>query len=486
VAQRIFISYQRADSRHPAGRLWDHLSRTFGDENVFLDVESVEGGIDFRDELLRHVADADAVLIVIGESFDFTRLHHPDDYTRLELLTALRLRKSVLPVLVDSAEMPSATELPTPLVEIAYRQGMRLRSGSDFRSDAQDLISTLESLPRSLHDDGWQLTTPMSGTPVTGTQDEPQPPDAAELQPLLARFLLDGRVIAVVGAGLKSYGRSSSYSWTPGDEHPPTFPELASHLGAKPASSLAEASLDGLNKVVDQIIRTRGKSVAYSALCELLQPAWAPNPVHTLLAQVPSVLRDHSPNSSRPFVIFSLDLDDQLECAFREAGEPHATFALIGAGEHRGRFLYRDAVGTEEVVITPNHWMPDAEHPVVVRMLGGIDRSDPSRSSFIVAGADWTLLATDLVRTLPVGIAAQLRRSHCLYLGVNPLPRQVQVMLDTWSGGQRLDYVNFAVQSLPDEVVEAEWRARSVRFVSTDVLALMSGLIDTMRGGVSS
>jgi hypothetical protein len=41
---RIFISYRRSDSEHVAGRMYDWLSREFGQENVFKDVDSIPIG----------------------------------------------------------------------------------------------------------------------------------------------------------------------------------------------------------------------------------------------------------------------------------------------------------------------------------------------------------------------------------------------------------------------------------------------------------
>ena len=45
---RVFLSYRRNDDRHLAGRLRDVLATEFGAGNVFLDVDSIGGGKDFR------------------------------------------------------------------------------------------------------------------------------------------------------------------------------------------------------------------------------------------------------------------------------------------------------------------------------------------------------------------------------------------------------------------------------------------------------
>lgn len=40
----IFVSYRRQESSHLAGRLYDRLASALGDENVFIDVDTIEPG----------------------------------------------------------------------------------------------------------------------------------------------------------------------------------------------------------------------------------------------------------------------------------------------------------------------------------------------------------------------------------------------------------------------------------------------------------
>ena len=43
----IFISYRREDCAAHAGRLYDALSARFGEQNVFMDVDTIDLGTDF-------------------------------------------------------------------------------------------------------------------------------------------------------------------------------------------------------------------------------------------------------------------------------------------------------------------------------------------------------------------------------------------------------------------------------------------------------
>ena len=58
----IFISYRRDDCQGEAGRLSDSLTKVFGDSKVFLDVEGIPAGQDFRQAIEQQVASCDVLL----------------------------------------------------------------------------------------------------------------------------------------------------------------------------------------------------------------------------------------------------------------------------------------------------------------------------------------------------------------------------------------------------------------------------------------
>ena len=65
----IFISYRRDDSEGQAGRLYDDLSRTFGNSSVFMDVAAIEPGLDFRKVIDHNVASCGVLLALIGPTW---------------------------------------------------------------------------------------------------------------------------------------------------------------------------------------------------------------------------------------------------------------------------------------------------------------------------------------------------------------------------------------------------------------------------------
>jgi hypothetical protein len=135
----IFISYRREDSGPYAGRLRDALSRHFGAEQVFRDIDTINPGERFPRIVEREVSSCDALLAVIGpmwltirDTRGRRRLENPDDYVRLEIVAALARGDDVLviPVLVGTTSMPAAADLPEPLASLAECNAVRFTDES--------------------------------------------------------------------------------------------------------------------------------------------------------------------------------------------------------------------------------------------------------------------------------------------------------------------------------------------------------------------
>ena len=63
---RITISYRRADSDAIAGRIRDRLARHYGDRAVFMDIDNIPFGIDFREHIKGELASNDMLVAVVG------------------------------------------------------------------------------------------------------------------------------------------------------------------------------------------------------------------------------------------------------------------------------------------------------------------------------------------------------------------------------------------------------------------------------------
>jgi hypothetical protein len=62
----IFINYRRDDAPGVAGRLYDHLARSFSHGEIFIDVDAIKPGLDFVKQLDAQVSQCDVLLAIIG------------------------------------------------------------------------------------------------------------------------------------------------------------------------------------------------------------------------------------------------------------------------------------------------------------------------------------------------------------------------------------------------------------------------------------
>ncbi len=147
---KILISYRRADSSAIAGRIADRLSHHYGEDSVFMDVESIPIGIDFRTHIDETLQQADVVLAVIGRNWlgqdaaGAVRMNEKTDAVRVEVETALRNKIRIIPVLVDGAKMPASSELPPEFGDFAFLNAAEVATGRDFRSHMDRLIGAID------------------------------------------------------------------------------------------------------------------------------------------------------------------------------------------------------------------------------------------------------------------------------------------------------------------------------------------------------
>ncbi|MGH8796770.1 MAG: toll/interleukin-1 receptor domain-containing protein [Caldimonas sp.] len=260
----VFISYRREDSQGQARALFQDLVARLGRSAVFMDVDSIALGRDFREALQERLATCDLMLVLIGPGWlsgtDRTgrrRLDNPADYVCLEIAAALKRRIPIAPLLLQGAQMPTAEQLPESIRELAYRNGFEL-SHNRWDSDVQEMMKRLGLDARA--------DAPPS--------DGPAPPAPAAAQPRKKAWIAIGAMavlaLAIAAGGLLYLGR------------PETAPEAT--VAAAPGADRAKA----------------------------------PEPTHIFDA-ADSQLRIGTANSyvSRPFTVENLDLDKDFRIEFQ-------------------------------------------------------------------------------------------------------------------------------------------------------------------------
>jgi hypothetical protein len=145
----IFINYRRDDSAGHTGRLFDRLSNRFPGR-VFMDIDTIEPGVDFAEVIQQAVGSCEILIVVIGREWlkvtdanGRRRLDNPGDFVRLEVAAALERNIRVVPVLVEDAPMPRPEDLPADLAKLTRRNAIEL-SDARWAFDVDRLIQTIE------------------------------------------------------------------------------------------------------------------------------------------------------------------------------------------------------------------------------------------------------------------------------------------------------------------------------------------------------
>ena len=124
--EAIFISYRRSLSRSSARSIYTDLTKRFGDKGIFLDIDRIKSGKKFDEALDAALQNSKVLLVLMDRGWSEVtspdgalRLEDPEDFVRKEISGALANDCVVVPILLDDAEMPIASELPPSISELA-------------------------------------------------------------------------------------------------------------------------------------------------------------------------------------------------------------------------------------------------------------------------------------------------------------------------------------------------------------------------------
>jgi TIR domain-containing protein len=149
---KIIISYRRADSAGITGRIRDRLVAHYGASLVFMDVEDIPFGSDFREHVRGELLRSDLLLVVVGREWlgkngdGPARIHSETDPVRIEVETALQNAIPVIPVLVNGAQVPEPSDLPDTLRDFAFLNAATVDAGRDFHVHMERLIPGIDAV----------------------------------------------------------------------------------------------------------------------------------------------------------------------------------------------------------------------------------------------------------------------------------------------------------------------------------------------------
>ena len=148
---KIFLSYRRQDSAYVARLICERLRAHFGADAVFMDIDCIPFGVNFREHLTAALDQCGILLAVIGprwsgETGTLRRIDDPRDFVRIEIESALERNLPVVPILIDHARIPDEVDLPPSLARLAYRHALDLDPGRDFDNQIDRLIKGIDPL----------------------------------------------------------------------------------------------------------------------------------------------------------------------------------------------------------------------------------------------------------------------------------------------------------------------------------------------------
>jgi len=146
----IFISYRREDAAPYALLLKVQLSEQFSDARVFMDMDSIDPGLDFAEVIQQAVGSCAVLVALIGRQWATLtdeegqrRIDDPDDLVRFEVQAALERGVRVIPVLVDGARPLKRQQLPAELQKLARLNALELTYGR-YEYDAGQLLKLIQ------------------------------------------------------------------------------------------------------------------------------------------------------------------------------------------------------------------------------------------------------------------------------------------------------------------------------------------------------
>jgi SIR2-like domain/TIR domain len=481
----VFISYRRSDAPSAARQLAATLKERLGEDHAFLDTRDTTPGIDWRSNAVRRVQEASIVLAVMGPHWlaaTNERLHRTlldataEDVMRLEIETAFRTGATVVPVLVDDAEMPPPDAMPRSFRPLAKRQAQTLHHAT-WERDVEMLLAFLDGLA-----DRAPPPEAPSVRPAEGPSRNPRS-DAARV----ARHLMRGSVVTVLGSGVNAVDRAEP--WRQGGGSLPDNVELARHL----ASHFGVGSEgDDLARISEHVSLTEGRIDLCRAVRELLMKVEdRPSTVHRFLAHLPRRIQALDREGHQ--LIVTTSYDTALERAFDAVDEPYDLAVFAATGEHKGRFMHvpwwdRDNGGPTPITV-PNEYVDlpiDEEgalaRTVIVKLHGGaIDcgTGGPNpRDNFVITEDDYIGYLTQgpIASLIPLQILNKLRESHFLFLRYRLRDWTLRVFLQRVWGEQKLEARSWAIDPEQEAVERELWDHLGVNVVEQSMADFLDEL----------
>jgi hypothetical protein len=231
---KIVLSYRRSDSDVITGRIRDNLANHYGEHAVFMDIDSIPLGFDYRQQMRDALSDNKVMIAVIGPKWlggrgKNARINESNDPVRIELETAFQQGMRIIPVLVSGATMPKAADLPQSLQGLCYINAGEVDGGRDFRQHMSRLIYAIDQI---LKTDEPSLSKQALNTESAANSGEPSGSSRKWVPFVVAAMAC----LVVTAAGILTYRSITSTS--PDSTLPAAAPGAPRH--AAPIAQMSE------------------------------------------------------------------------------------------------------------------------------------------------------------------------------------------------------------------------------------------------------
>ena len=249
-----------------------------------------------------------------------------EDVLRLEIETALRRNKALIPVLVEGAAMPPRGELPRSFRPLTDRPG---------ESRSPRVVGARTS---------WRSPTPSPNGRPASTASRRRP-GRIRSRPRgngrtgasrAAWYMAQGSLVTILGPGANAADRVAP--WAHGAASLPDTSELARHLAEW---FEIEQCGDDLARVSQYISLSDGRADLCRDAARAARRTPTPRRPRCTASWPPRPSTCASSAARRYQLLVTTSYDDALERAFDEVHEPYDLVVFVGAkGPHRGRFVH--------------------------------------------------------------------------------------------------------------------------------------------------
>ena len=321
---------------------------------------------------------------------------------------------------------------------------------------------------------------------MSGVTESALPEGHAEL--VIDKFL-EGRVVPFLGAGANLCDRPEGFEWKPEENYLPSGAELARHLAFKfrytkvtnPCKApeelrCPEPDLD-LARISQYGDLTRGKGELYEKLRSVFARPFPATKVHEFLASLPQAKPEKERPANRNLLVVTTNYDDLMERALEPCD---VVFYDPDPADKPVRFWHRKPDGTIYKIVDPvSYDYPFFDkHPVVLKIHGTIDPSNPERDGYVITEDHYVeyLAEEPLEKLLPTDFLLKLRTNHLLFLGYSLRDWNLRVFLRRLTVGNSKLYKPWAVLPHADSVEEELWQRHKIGIIKLSLKTYIEGL----------